>query len=404
MAIDFMRATIIGGGRTAVGAAAYRSGTELTDDRDERTHDYTKKQNVIHTEIMLPENAPPEYADRAALWNAVEKAAARRDSQLSREIVLALPKELSSAEQTELVRDYTRRNFVSAGMCADIALHDKRDGNPHAHIMLTVRPIDENGEWEQKTEIAYICKNRDGEERIFSAKQFREIGDGWEKQMPYFLNGVRTPQNRLYLTKSEAEGNIAYKDYKRVQGQKQPLRVNRDISDARWDSREAYEAWHDDWIESLNKAREQKGLEPIENAWKRDKDTPDKPEKLPEIHLGAAHGIEKRAAADAAKRGEEPKPVTNKGIINSQIKRHNAVYADAAEVNAVDDVKQDLREMAEVISQNKIAAKKKTPLETNRFERAWRRARDVIKKAVSHLWDIKVTPVERPAAESTAVP
>ena len=131
-------------------AAAYRSGTKLTNEWDGLTNDYTKKRGIVHTEIMLPAHAPPEFADRAALWNSVELNEKSKGSQLAREIEVALPAELPREAQLSLVRSYVRDTFVLAGMCADFALHNKGDGNPHAHIMLTVRPLAETGRWGAK--------------------------------------------------------------------------------------------------------------------------------------------------------------------------------------------------------------------------------------------------------------
>ena len=128
-------------GKSAVAAAAYRSGTKLTNEWDGLTHDYTHKGGVVHAEIMLPVHAPPEFADRSTLWNSVEQIEKARDSQLAREVEVALPRELTPEQQLALVRAYVKDNFVDAGMCADFALHDKGDGNPHAHILLTIRPL-----------------------------------------------------------------------------------------------------------------------------------------------------------------------------------------------------------------------------------------------------------------------
>ena len=142
-------------GRSAVAAAAYRSGTKLTNEWDGLTHDYTRKGGVVHAEIMLPAHAPPEFADRSTLWNSVEQIEKARDSQLAREIEAALPRELIREQQLALVRAYVKDNFVDKGMCADFAIHDKGTGNPHVHIMLTVRPLKENGAWGAKCRKAY---------------------------------------------------------------------------------------------------------------------------------------------------------------------------------------------------------------------------------------------------------
>jgi len=142
-------------GRSAIAAAAYRSGEKLTSEWDGLTRDYTHKPGVVHSEIMLPAHAPPEFSDRATLWNSVEKIEKSSDAQLAREIEVALPVELSRAQQLALVRSFVKDNFVDAGMCADFALHDKDDGNPHAHIMLTIRPLRPDGKWGAKCRKVY---------------------------------------------------------------------------------------------------------------------------------------------------------------------------------------------------------------------------------------------------------
>ncbi|WP_300414841.1 MobQ family relaxase [uncultured Oscillibacter sp.] len=142
-------------GKSAVAAAAYRSGEKLVNEWDGMTHDYTRKGGVVHTEIMLPAHAPPAFADRSTLWNSVEEIEKSSTAQLAREIEVALPVELSRAEQLALVRAFVKENFVDAGMCADFAIHDKGTGNPHAHIMLTIRPIREDGKWGAKCRKVY---------------------------------------------------------------------------------------------------------------------------------------------------------------------------------------------------------------------------------------------------------
>lgn len=142
-------------GRSAVAAAAYRSGEKLTNEWDGITHDYTKKGGVVHSEIMLPSHAPPEFSDRSTLWNSVEQIEKSRNAQLAREIEIALPAELDREMQIRLVHVYVRDAFVSSGMCADFSVHDKGDGNPHAHVMLTLRPLIGNGEWGAKCRKEY---------------------------------------------------------------------------------------------------------------------------------------------------------------------------------------------------------------------------------------------------------
>ena len=142
-------------GRSAVAAAAYRSGQKLTNEWDGVTHDYTKKRGIVYSEILLPAIAPPSFSDRSVLWNSVEKAEKSRNAQLAREIEIALPAEIDRNSQIRLVRKYIQDIFVASGMCADFSIHDKGDGNPHAHIMLTLRPLLKSGEWDAKCRKEY---------------------------------------------------------------------------------------------------------------------------------------------------------------------------------------------------------------------------------------------------------
>lgn len=161
-----------GKGKSAVAAAAYRAGETLTNEYDGITHDYTRKGGIAYTEILLPENAPEVYKDRATLWNAVERVEKASNAQLAREIEIALPVELTLEQNIELTRAYVQENFVSAGMCADVCVHDKGDGNPHAHIMLTLRPIDERGQWAAKARKEYLL-DENGERIILPSGNFK---------------------------------------------------------------------------------------------------------------------------------------------------------------------------------------------------------------------------------------
>ncbi len=142
-------------GRSAIAAAAYRSASILDDEETGIHHNYTRKLEVVHSEIILCENAPTEYADRQTLWNEVQKVETNKNAQLAREVQVALPKEFSRDQQIEVVRNYVKDNFVNQGMCADFSIHDKGDGNPHAHIMLTTRSISKDGKWEAKEKKGY---------------------------------------------------------------------------------------------------------------------------------------------------------------------------------------------------------------------------------------------------------
>lgn len=136
--------------RTTVAAAAYRAGESIFCTSSQRRNDYRAKQDVIHSEILLPKHAPAMYADRAVLWNAVEEIEIEEGVDLAREIMVALPLELSHEQSRELVFTYVREQFVAHGMCADICIHDDGSGNPHAHIMLTMRAFAEDKSWGER--------------------------------------------------------------------------------------------------------------------------------------------------------------------------------------------------------------------------------------------------------------
>lgn len=147
-------------GRSVIAAAAYRSASIMRDETYGQSFDYTNKNHVVHTEILLPDGAPEWMADREVLWNAVEKNENRKDAQLAREFVATLPKELSLTQNIALIREFVMTEFVKLGMIADVCIHNETDKNgepqPHAHIMLTMREVTPNGfgqkvrEWNQK--------------------------------------------------------------------------------------------------------------------------------------------------------------------------------------------------------------------------------------------------------------
>ena len=151
MAIYHLHVKVIGrkSGSSAVASAAYRSGLRLRDERLDRSHDFSAKRGVVHSEVMLPDNAPEAWRDRERLWNDVEAFEIRKDAQLAREVEFALPREMTQAQGIELARDFVQAEFVDRGMIADLNVHwdMAEDGmpKPHAHVMLTMRAVDENG-------------------------------------------------------------------------------------------------------------------------------------------------------------------------------------------------------------------------------------------------------------------
>lgn len=248
-----MEAKVIsrGMGRSAVAAAAYMSCSRIYNDYDGIQHDYTRKQGLVWQQVFLPDMAPVEWADREILWNAVEEAEKTKDSRLAREFVVALPVELDRDEWIALLTDFIRVNFVTEGMCADVCIHDTDGHNPHAHIMLTVRPLTKDGKWQHKTEKEYLCI-RDGEERGFTATEFKsEKSQGWEKQYQY-----KVGKKRVYMPPSQAEAQ----GYERISKYPKSTKYGRQnpIS-ARWNSEDQLVLWRAAWADVTNRFLERSG-------------------------------------------------------------------------------------------------------------------------------------------------
>lgn len=183
-------------GDSAVGSSAYRAGVKLKDEETGVTYDYTKKRGVVYNEVMLPQNAPKEYQNREVLWNEVEKIEKQPKAQLARDIEVGFPIEMSREQQIQCVRDYVQNNFVKEGMCADIALHDKKDGNPHAHILLTMRGIKENGEWDAKKRSVFkLDENGERIPVIDKKTGEQKIRDRGEKGIEFVWKRETIPTN-----------------------------------------------------------------------------------------------------------------------------------------------------------------------------------------------------------------
>ena len=247
MAIYHMQAKVVsrGSGRSAVAASAYMSCSRIYNDYDGIQHDYTRKHGLIYQEVMLPPMAPPEWKNREQLWNAVEAAEKTKDSRLAREFVVALPIELDKDSNISLLQNFIQKNFVDMGMCADFAIHDTDGHNPHAHILLTVRPLNENGTWQYKTEKEYLCI-KDGEEKGFTASEFKDAQkEGWEKQYRY-----KAGKKKVYLTPSAAQE----KGYERIDKHPKSTRYGRQnpISE-QWNSEKQLCLWRANWADAVNK-------------------------------------------------------------------------------------------------------------------------------------------------------
>ena len=209
-------------GQSAVAGAAYQSGEKLFSEYDQKTKNYSGKRGILYTEIMLPSNAPPEYANRETLWNSVEAAEKQWNAQLVRRFVLALPKEVPPEQYPQMVRDYCEKQFVSRGMIADFAIHDPAPPghNVHCHVMLTLRAMDKTGKWLPKSRKVYDLDENGERIRLPSGKwkshkedtvdwndqKYAEIWrQGWSDTVNRYLEAAGRPE-RLDLRSYERQG------------------------------------------------------------------------------------------------------------------------------------------------------------------------------------------------------
>ena len=307
MAIYHLEAKVVsrGTGRSAVAASAYLSCSKILNDYDGVQHDYTRKKGLVWQQVLLPEYAPQEWQDRSVLWNAVEENEKTKDSRLAREFVVALPIELSEAQWEKLLSDFISDTFVADGMCADVAIHDPHPPghNPHAHIMLTVRPLDEKGKWQYKTEKEYLCV-RNGEEKDFTAAEFKVAqAEGWEKQYSY-----KVGKKKVYMPPSEADklGYVRVNKYPKSTkyGRQNPIAE-------RWNSEEQLVLWRAD---VTNRHLERAGhKERIDHRSHAERGL----DEQPTIHEGVvARALEKKGI------------VSDRCELNRQIKADNALLRE----------------------------------------------------------------------------
>ena len=308
-----------GAGRSAVAASAYLSCSRLYNDYDGIQHDYTKKQGLVWQEVFLPEYAPQEWQDREKLWNAVEEVETAKDSRLAREFVVALPIELSREQQIELLQDFIREQFVSDGMCADAAIHDTDGHNPHAHILLTVRPLDGQGHWQYKTEKEYLCV-RNGEEKGFTAAEFKSAqNDGWEKQYPY-----KVGKKKVYMTPSAAEAQELIRADKHPKstryGRQNPI-------SERWNSEEQLVSWRVAWADVTNRYLESAGRE----------------ERI-DHRSNAARGLDE---IPTIHEGVTVQALERKGIVSDRCEMNRQIRADNALLR---ELKAEIKKLAALVA------------------------------------------------------
>ena len=321
MAIYHLEAKVVGrgAGRSAVAASAYLSCSRLYNDYDGIQHDYTRKQGLVWQQIFLPEYAPQEWQNREKLWNAVEEVETAKDSRLAREFVVALPIELNREQQIELLQDFIREQFVSDGMCADAAIHDTDGHNPHAHILLTVRPLDERGKWQYKTEKEYLCM-RNGEERGFTAAEFKSAqNDGWEKQYPY-----KVGKKKVYMTPSAAEAQELIRADKHPKstryGRQNPI-------SERWNSEEQLVSWRVAWADVTNRYLESAGRE----------------ERI-DHRSNAARGLDE---IPTIHEGVTVQALERKGIVSDRCEMNRQIRADNALLR---ELKAEIKKLAALVA------------------------------------------------------
>lgn len=220
-------------GRSVVQMAAYCSRSKIHSDYTGKSYDYTNRHDLVYHDVMLPDFAPKAFHNSEVLWNNVEKTEKAKNARLARTIIVALPRGFGNPSQIKMVREYVDKFFVQHGMCADLSIHDKGDGNPHAHILLTTRSLDSNGEW--------MCKER---------KNYLRDENG---------NKIRDPITHRY-------------------------KLGKSIKTNNWDTPERIEEWRKGWAEICQSWFEQCGISKEITHLSYAKQGID---REPTIHLGA---------------------------------------------------------------------------------------------------------------------
>lgn len=275
------------GGRSAVASAAYRSGEKLYDEEIGEYSDFTRKGGVVYSEILLPENAPDRLQDRETLWNEVQKTEKRKDARLCREVEIALPKEWNREQEIEYTKKYCQENFVNRGMIADIAIHDKGDGNPHAHILLTVRGFTEKREWEIKGKSVFANSRDEQGRAIYDPALPSYDPKNKEETEKYRIPKLDKDGNQVVRVRSRTNENGETYESKEYSWE----RVNVPAND--WNDRARVEEWRAAWEEIANSH-----LEPEQHidhrSYKRqaealrEQGVEDVIERVPTIHEGVS--------------------------------------------------------------------------------------------------------------------
>ena len=356
-------------GGSACKAAAYRSGEEIKSEYTGNTYNYRNRYGIDYTVVLLPDNAPAEYADRRVLWNAVEHNEKQSNAQLAREIEFALPKELSFEEQKKLALEFIQEQFVSDGMIADVAFHHKvkmtsdnkylcnaddtimldeagkpipvkklrQDPslgvpcNPHVHVLLPLRPIDESGKWETKKQKLYVCE-KDGEQRNFTSQELKE-NPGWKKLYNYQdPSGKKSWHTKSYVEEHPEKELALVNRYPKCEQVMNP-KVEK------WNSPDMLLVWREAWAVKANEMFESLGMEErMDHRSYKDQGV----DLIPTIHEGKAVTIaEKRLKEEYGQKiaSGESAVLQHTEIrdLNNTIREHNREIRIIAEMKKLRD-------------------------------------------------------------------
>ncbi len=256
-------------GHSAIRKIAYITRSKVYDQRTDQYYDYSKRDDLVHREIILPSNAPNEFVDSSFFWNSVEAIEKNKNAVIARDVEFALPKELNRSTHIKMVQSYVKESFVDLGMCAEFCIHDKGDGNPHVHLMLTTRSLDEAGNWMFKSKKVYKLdeygnKIFDEKTKRYKCKKTITIND-WNNRDNVELWRERwADECNKRFAEQEIDKELTHRSYAR-----QGLDIiptihignarHRDVSDR---------IKHNEWVKKTNREREERELERKRNREK----------------------------------------------------------------------------------------------------------------------------------------
>lgn len=352
-------------GRSVVAAVAYRSGTKIENERTGIVHDFRKKSDVHYSEIMLPTNAPNRFRDRSILWNEVERIEKAKDSQLAREIEFSIPKELPMHQWIPFAQNTISAILVERGIPADFSIHYKINErgeihNAHVHVTSPLRPLDEDGKWQNKTEQLYICKNAEGEEQEFTKDELALPENiEWKKQHHYSLNGD-PKEKKIYLSEYDIQNNPKYSEYRRIKGDRQPKtakygRKNPNVE--LWSSVEFLQLIRKEVADHINDALAELGIdERVDHRSFAEQGI----DREPTIHIGvAATAMERRGIA--TDRGDINREIEDKNE-ELRVVQNNILVAEANEELLKKEIEEEAKQLYEDRIHNDIQKEKERQL------------------------------------------